>query len=277
MPFSACLTTSSDRISPPIEMQYKMTIHPTAIVASDARIAPGVIVGPYSIIHSGVEIAEGVVIDAYCELGVPTNAASKPVLKIGHGCRIRSHAVIYSGSTLGSGVQLGHYVSIRENSQIGVGAMIGTRSQVEGDCEIGEYSRLHSEVHVGKAARIGRCCLLYPKVQFTNDPLPPTHVMIPVIIHDLAVVCTGALLFPGVEIRLGAFIGAASVVRESVPPVTFASGNPARSLFKVDRLMDPERNIKFQWLEHFRDRYPAEAQSLITQLTDQARALCIGK
>ena len=248
-------------------------IHPTATVAIGARIGSGVRIGPYCVIHNGVDIGDGSTVGAYCELGLPTTAAKSPELVVGPRSTIRSHAVIYSGSRLGSQVQLGHYVSIRENSHIANGVLIGTRSQIEGDCHIGEFTRLHSEVHVGKSARVGRCCWLYPKVQFTNDPLPPTHVVEPVTVGDLAVICTGTLLMPGIEIGLGAYVGAASVVRESIPPVMFASGNPAKSLFKVDRLIDPTRDIKYQWLEYFRDRYPASAQNLIDELTAQARSL----
>ena len=248
-------------------------IHPSAFVDVGAKLGSSVKIGPFSIIHAGVEIGDGTEIGAYCELGLPTSAALTNALKIGQGCIIRSHAVIYKGSRLGAQTQLGHYVSIRENSDIGLGVLIGTRSQVEGDCQIGDYTRLHSEVHVGKLAKIGRCAWLYPKVQFTNDPLPPTHVMESVVVGDLSVVCTGTLLMPGIEIGLGAYIGAASVVRESVPAVMFASGNPAKALFRVDRLIDPQRNLRFQWLDLFRDRYPQSAQPLIDELTQQARAL----
>lgn len=253
-----------------------MAIHPTAVIDPTAKIASGVEIGPYSIIHGAVEISECSVIGAYCELGIPTAAAQKPNLIIGPDCRIRSHAVIYQGSHLGSHVQLGHFVSIRENSQVGSGVLLGTRCQIEGDCTIGEYSRLHSEVHVGKGARIGRCCWLYPKVQFTNDPLPPTNIILPVVVNDLSVICTGALLFPGVEVGMGSFVAATSVVRENIPAVMFATGNPARAIFPVNRLIDPSRNLKFQWLEHFRDRYPDAAQNLIDELTSQARELCCG-
>ena len=252
---------------------HKTEIHPTALVDQAVRLGPGVKIGPFSIIHTGVEIGEGTEIGAYSEIGLPTNAATKTGLVIGSRCVIRSHAVIYSGSRLGQQVQLGHYVSIRENTDIGDGVLIGTRSQIEGDCEIGDFTRLHSEVHVGKLAKIGRCAWLYPKVQFTNDPLPPTHVMESVLVGDLSVVCTGPLLMPGIQIGLGAYIGAASVVRESVPAVMFATGNPAKPLFQVDRLIDPQRNLKFRWLDDFRDRYPASAQPLIDKLTHQAQAL----
>jgi len=252
-------------------------IHPTASVAVGARLGPGVKVGPFSVIHTGVEVGEGTHIGAYCELGLPTNAARSYELHIEPRCVIRSHSVIYMGSKIGPQTQLGHFVSIRENTSIGTGVMIGTRSQIEGDCQIGDYTRLHSEVHVGKMAKIGKCAWLYPKVQFTNDPLPPTHVMESINIGHLSVVCTGTLLLPGVEIGLGAYVGAASVVRESVPPVMFATGNPAKVMFQVDRLIDPQRDIRFQWLEYFRDRYPASAQPLIDELTAKARALLAKK
>ncbi len=249
------------------------SIHPTAIVSAKARLADGVQIGAYSIVHEGVELGKNVFVGNYCELGLPTGLAKNPTLVIGRDSQIRSHAVIYQGSELGPTLQTGHFVSIRENTRTGDGVVLGTRCQIEGDCVIGHYSRLHSDVHVAKSVQIGQFAFLYPRVQFTNDPLPPTHIEEPVVIEDLAVVCTGTLLLPGITVGTGAFIGAGSVVRQDVPAVMFATGNPAKVQYPADRLFNVEHGLRFAWLDHFRDRYPAEAQNMLDSLTERCRTL----
>lgn len=59
----------------------------------------------------------------------------------------------------------------------------------------------------------------------------------PVVIGDGAFVGIRCVILPGSRIGEGAFIGAGSVVRGEVPPLTVAAGNPAR----VIRHYDAER------------------------------------
>src|ERR1700733_11191066 len=51
--------------SPPLRPE----IHPTAIVAATARLAPNIRVGPYVVIEDEVEIGTGTAVDAFCFLG----------------------------------------------------------------------------------------------------------------------------------------------------------------------------------------------------------------
>ncbi len=44
-------------------------IHPTAIVAATARLAPNIRVGPYVVIEDEVEIGSGTAVDAFCFVG----------------------------------------------------------------------------------------------------------------------------------------------------------------------------------------------------------------
>ena len=44
-------------------------IHPTAIVAATAQLAPNIRVGPYVVIEDEVEIGTGTAVDAFCFLG----------------------------------------------------------------------------------------------------------------------------------------------------------------------------------------------------------------
>lgn len=45
-----------------------MAIHPTAIIADDAKIDPSVEIGPFCIIESDVEIGEGTVLESSCRI-----------------------------------------------------------------------------------------------------------------------------------------------------------------------------------------------------------------
>ena len=47
---------AAEVLHPPRQVQAG--IHPTAVIAPDARLAPGVSVGPYCVIESGVKIGE---------------------------------------------------------------------------------------------------------------------------------------------------------------------------------------------------------------------------
>ncbi|MGB0382238.1 MAG: acyl-[acyl-carrier-protein]--UDP-N-acetylglucosamine O-acyltransferase, partial [Alphaproteobacteria bacterium] len=43
-----------------------MSIHPTAIISSEARLAPDVEIGPYCVIEGPVELASSVCLKSHC-------------------------------------------------------------------------------------------------------------------------------------------------------------------------------------------------------------------
>jgi UDP-3-O-[3-hydroxymyristoyl] glucosamine N-acyltransferase len=68
----------------------------SAVVAQDAKVDPGVVVGPCAVIGSHVSIGDGTLIDAGVVLGEG--------VKIGEHCHIHPRVVIYPGTTLGNHV-----------------------------------------------------------------------------------------------------------------------------------------------------------------------------
>lgn len=238
-------------------------IHPTAIVSEQASLGKNVTVGPFSIIHEGVTIGNGTQIGSHCEIGVPSNLASTNDLGIGEASIIRSHSVLYIGSTLGDRFITGHRVTVRENTIAGKNFQLGTLSDIQGDCVIGDYVRFHSNVHIGKASEIGNFVWIFPYVVLTNDPHPPSDVLLGVKIGDFAVIATMSTILPGINVAEGALVGAHSLVNRDVPPNTIVAGAPAKQLGPTDKikLIGSENISAYPWRKHFHRGYPEEVFS----------------
>jgi UDP-3-O-[3-hydroxymyristoyl] glucosamine N-acyltransferase len=73
-------------------------IHPTAVIAPNAKVGRNASIGPYVVIEDGVEIGDDCVINAH---GMIYRGA-----KIGHGFFAHSHAVVRENVTLGNNVVL---------------------------------------------------------------------------------------------------------------------------------------------------------------------------
>ena len=76
----------------------RVEIHPTAIVADSARLAPGIRVGPYVVIEEDVEVGHGSEIEAFCFLG---RGAS-----VGRECRLHPRVTLYAGAKINDRVEL---------------------------------------------------------------------------------------------------------------------------------------------------------------------------
>lgn len=232
-------------------------IHSTAIISNKAHVGDSVSIGPYSIIHDHVTIGDGSIIGSYVELGVFTELANDAALVIGRNCNIRSHSVLYAGSTIGNNLQTGHYVTIRENSILKEHVQLGSRSDVQGDCSIGRYTKCHADVHIGKKSQVGDYVWLFPEVLLTNDPTPPSEELIGVTIEDFAVLASKVLLMPGVNIGKDALIGAGSVVKDSIPEGKVAVGNPAKIICdcSILRFYNNPKMKAYPWRQRFHRGY----------------------
>jgi len=202
------------------------------------------------VVHGDVTVGDGSTIEPYCVLG-----SDHGPLSIGYDATIRSHTVIYGDSVIGDGLTTGHHVVIRGRSVIGNWFRIGTFSIVEGHVRIGDCVRTQSGCQLSPGAVIGDFVWLFPNVQFTNDPMPPSGTVDGVRVDDLAVVCTNVLLHPGVRVGFAAFVAANSVVKEDVPPCVVAAGDPARVVCRADKMF--KDGVPWTgWTEKYRQTYP---------------------
>ena len=236
-------------------------IHHTAIISEGANLAKNVVVGPYSIIHKNVVIEEGTEIGSHCEIGNPISKSSKiPPLKIGRNSLIRSHNIFYEGSTFGEFLITGHHVTVREMTNAGRNLQIGTLSDIQGNCEIGNFVKFHSNVHISKHSVIKDYVWIFPYVVLTNDPHPPSEVMMGVTLHNYVAIATKSVILPGVTIKEGALIGANSLVSRDVDEDTLVSGSPAKYICKTKKikLKDGSNESAYPWRRHFHRGYPEE-------------------
>ncbi|HYF03951.1 MAG TPA: N-acetyltransferase [Patescibacteria group bacterium] len=229
------------------------------IISKNAKIGQNVKIGNFTTIHDNVEIGDNCVIEDNCILGYPTKLAKENKLIIGSDSYIRSHSIFYEGSKFGRKLVTGHGVLVRENTHAGSHLQIGTNADIEGDCIIGNYVKMHTEVHIAKDSVIGDFVWFFPRVQFTNDPFPPSNICEGITIKDMAVIATNSLLLPGITIGMGSFVAAASVVRSNVPDIYCVAGDPARIFARVDKFFSVKHGLRYPWAQYFKSIYPEES------------------
>ncbi len=195
-------------------------------------------------IYPNVSLPKDAQIDDFVVLGRAPQGRKPGDLSLtfGAGCIIRSHTIIYAGSTIGTGFQTGHGVLVREENIIGDNVSIGTQSVVEHHVTIGNGVRLHTRVFVPEYSVLGDGCWLGPGVMVTNARYPRSEGvkerLIGAHIEQGAIIGANATLLPGVRIGARALVGAGAVVTKDVAPGMIVAGNPARVINQVD-------NIKF--------------------------------
>jgi len=118
-------------------------IHPTALIAPSAQLAPGVAVGPYAVIEEDVQIGAGAEIGPFCFLGRGA--------RLGDGCRLYPRVTIYAGARLANRVILHSGVVIGSDG-FGYVAQNGKRLKFP---QVGEVS-IADDVEIGANTAIDR-------------------------------------------------------------------------------------------------------------------------
>jgi len=189
-------------------------IHASAVIGSDTIIGDGTAVGPF------------------CVVGV--DAPDLAPLAIGPGGILRSHVVVYRGTTIGARFHAGHHVLIREATVVGDDVSVGSGSVVEHHVRIGDRVRIHSGCFVPEFSVLEEGAWLGPAVIVTNARYPnrpdTKERLEGVTVAKDAVVGAGVVLLPGIVIGARALVGAGAVVVRDVPEGTTVVGNPAREV-----------------------------------------------
>src|SRR5688572_24045432 len=102
-------------------------------ISPKAKIGENVRIGDNTIIYDNVVIGSNSIICNDCVIGEPSGDYYKniteyenPPTYIGENALIRSHCIIYAGSTFGEGLITGHRATVREKANIGKNCLIST-------------------------------------------------------------------------------------------------------------------------------------------------------
>lgn len=181
-------------------------IHEQAIVASGAKLAPGVKVGAYAVVGEEVELGEGCIVHPHATVGGPakygrnnvfysfcaiggdpqdyTFRGERTELVVGDGNIFREYVTASRGTKKGGGVtRIGNenfflaYSHVGHDDQIGNqtlfvnGATLAGHVAVEDFAAIGSFSVVHQFCRVGRYAYIGACTVI------TQDVPPFSRVV----------------------------------------------------------------------------------------------------
>lgn len=198
---------------------------------------------PTAFVRDTVVLGRPATVGAFCLLGeIPAGQANAdlPALMLGEHSVIRSHTVLYYGSSIGSHFQTGHQVLIRESNRIGNHVSVGTGTVVEHHVTIADHVRLHSQVFVPEYSILETGCWLGPNVVITNAKYPQSPGVKDSLkgahIKAGAKIGANATLLPGVTIGSNALVGAGSVVTRDVPDFAVVVGNPAVQIKDIREL-----------------------------------------
>ena len=242
-----------------------VTILPGCHIAENVVLEDDVYLDFNCIIRDNVTIRKGSTIGANCIIGEYTadwysdhSGKSQPTT-IGSDSVIRSGSIIYAGTVIGDHFQSGHQVTIRENSTFGNHCSIGTLCDIQGYCQVGNYVRCHSNVHISQASKIEDFVWIYPYVVLTNDPTPPSEQEVGVIIHKFAVIATGSIILPGIEIASDSLVAAGAIVTKDVQSGSVVGGNPAKIISTIDKIKNHITGKSvYPWRETFERNMPWE-------------------
>lgn len=232
-------------------------VHSSAVVETDS-IGDGVTIGEFSIVRPGAVIGDGVtilphvIVDANVEIGAGTEiqqgccigrrpratgtVVRKPTyqerLRIGPGCAIGAHAVVYYDVEIGADTLVGDHASIRERTKIGDHCVVGRMAAIDQDVRIEDGAVMMFASNIVAKTVVGKGAFIAAGVITTNDNslgLEGADQEAPGIrIEDEARIGAGAIFLPDVTIGRGAVVGAGSVVTRDVDAGTTVLGVPAR-------------------------------------------------
>ena len=220
----------------------RVSIGEFAIVRAGAEIGDEAVIHPHAIIGPGVSVGPGVEVLPGAVLGKEpalTGAIAKQsddvprTVRIGPGCSIGVHAVLYDDVSIGADTLVGDAASIREGSRIGARCIIGRNVILQYNVAVGDGSRILGNAVIVGNSSVGRGVFVGPLVGSANDDAfgrggyADDSIRGPTI-EDGAMIGIAATLMPGVAIGREAVVGAGAVVTKDVEPETRVMGVPAR-------------------------------------------------
>ena len=186
-------------------------IHPSALIAPEAKLASDVRVGAYTIIGPGVTVGQGT--------GIGSHVFIDGTTEIGERCQISSHVVlgtppqILEDQSETTRLVVGDETVIREYASVHRGSLKG-----RGTTMLGQRNFIMAYAHVAHD------CILGDEVVVSSQAGLAGHVEV----EERVVIGGQAGIHQFVRIGRYAMVSACSRVTQDIPPFLLAHGNRAR-------------------------------------------------
>ncbi len=227
------------------------SIHPSAVVDTDATIGDDVRIGPFAVVGPAVVVG--------AESEIASHAILERNVRLGANCVVGAGAVVgsdpqdlkYRGEE--SWVEVGDGTKIREYVTVNRGTAARGTTRIGRDCFIMAYA------HVAHDCEISDRAIIANAVQLGGH----------VVIGEGAVIGGSTPIHQFVNIGPYAFVGGGSRVPQDVPPFTRAAGNPMR-LYGINRIGLERAGFDSATIERLKRAYRLLFNSKLT--TSQALA-----
>jgi UDP-3-O-[3-hydroxymyristoyl] glucosamine N-acyltransferase len=194
-------------------------IHPTAIIAEGARIAPDVCIGPFSIIGQ-CTIGRGSKIGANCRIYNDVN--------IGMNASIRDYCSI-GGVGFGverlqddSLVRFPHVGTVIIGDDVSLYPYVNIDRGTFGATTVGRGTFIDHFCHIGHNSTVGQNCIITAKTVLCGKA----------VVEDCVWVGVGSVIREGRTVEKNSTVGIGSIVVQNVLAGSTVAGNPAKVLTK---------------------------------------------
>jgi UDP-N-acetylglucosamine acyltransferase len=189
-----------------------MSVHTSAVIATDARIGANVSIGPYAVIE------EDVIIGDNCEIAA--HAVIKRHTRMGARNRIAEHAVIggdpqdfkFESDCLS-------YTVIGDDNWLREGVTVHRGSRPD------SVTRLGNECFLMAYSHVAHDCVVGDKVVMANT----AGIAGEVVVHDSAFISAAVTVHQFCRIGRNAMIGLSAKIVQDALPFCITDGNPGRA------------------------------------------------
>lgn len=144
-------------------------------------------------------------------------------------------AIVDDGAQIGDGTKIWHFCHVMPNASIGEHCNLGQNVFVADYVRIGNNVKIQNNVSLFTGVICEDDVFLGPSMVFTNVMNPRSHInrqgeFQSTLVKKGATIGANATIRCGIEIGRYAFIGAGSVVLNTVPDYALMVGNPANQI-----------------------------------------------